>query len=327
MANVYVNDDIDYAKWLKNRNLLIFGVGRMGQNVCRKFQKCGYFVAGFVDNSKEKQGGMVEGLPVYSLKEAEALQFESKVVIVLNNIYKNEIRMQLMEESYLPFVCMDQIDFGYSDIQYYDEEYFGWQKEIGRFTAKFDVERFSPYISADDVVLEFGSGTGYLLKELKAKEKTGIEINDSARAYAKSIGIDSVKDMSLLPDSYADVIISTHVLEHVDDPLGILRGLYKKLKPCGRIMFVVPFENADTVYQKNDQNQHLYTWNALHLGNLFKRAGFFVKIVESYCMQWPYGAGNYEKIYEETGRDTLLVMSELFGEFVGMKNIFILAVK
>lgn len=80
-------------------------------------------------------------------------------------------------------------------------------------------------------------------------------------------------------------------------------------------------------YHRNDVNQHLYTWNELLIGNLFNRAGFFVNKVQSYSMQWPYGAGNYRRIFDETGRDTLLVLSELFGKFVHMKNILIVATK
>ena len=324
---MYFNYDINYAKWLKEKNLLIFGAGEMGKRVCKTFVKFGYQVLGFVDNSKEKQGMEIENLPVFSLEEAEELQSEAKVIIILNNVYESEIRMQLMESSDIPFVSIGQIDFSQADVLHYDEEYFEWQKEIGRFTVQFDVERFRPYIKANDVVLEFGSGAGYLLREIVAKEKVGIEINDYAREFAKSIGIDSVKDMSLIQDGYADVIISTHVLEHVDNPLGVLKGLHKKMKPDGKIIFIVPYETGDEDYHRNDGNQHLYTWNGLLLGNLFNRAGFFVNRVESYCMQWPYGVGDYRKIFEETGRDTLLIMSELFGEFKGMKNIFIVATK
>lgn len=72
------------------------------------------------------------------------------------------------------------------------------------------------------------------------------EINEYAREYARHIGIYSVKDMSLLPDEFADLIISTHVLEHVDNPLGILKGLYEKLKQNGKIVFIVPFECGDS---------------------------------------------------------------------------------
>ena len=69
--------------------------------------------------------------------------------------------------------------------------------------------------------MEFGSGGGYLLNNIHAEKKIGIEINDTARAAAKEIGIDSVKYISDIPDDYADLIISTSVLEHVENPLGI----------------------------------------------------------------------------------------------------------
>ena len=67
-----------------------------------------------------------------------------------------------------------------------------------------------------------------------AKEKTGIEINDFARAEAKKLGINSVKNIRDIPDDYADVIISTSVLEHVENPFEILRELKDKLKDGGK---------------------------------------------------------------------------------------------
>ena len=68
---------------------------------------------------------------------------------------------------------------------------------------------FKPYIEEGMTVVEFGSGGGYLLERICAKEKIGIEINDKARETAKARGVNTVKNISDIPDAYADIIIST----------------------------------------------------------------------------------------------------------------------
>jgi 2-polyprenyl-3-methyl-5-hydroxy-6-metoxy-1,4-benzoquinol methylase len=87
-----------------------------------------------------------------------------------------------------------------------------------------------------------------------------------------------------LPESIlSDVIISHHALEHVDHPLDILQKLRERLKPGGRIVFVVPSLNPGTNKRGTDLvtvNEHLYTWTPLLLGNLFVRAGLRVERAE-----------------------------------------------
>lgn len=98
-----------------------------------------------------------------------------------------------------------------------------------------------------------------MLEQIKAKEKVGIEINDTARRAAKSIGVKCVKYINELSENFADIIISTSVLEHVENPLGVLRELRGKLKNGGKIVFHVPNESCDTEYARSEGNNHLYT--------------------------------------------------------------------
>lgn len=323
---MYINNDLDYMKFLVDKKLIVFGAGSQGIKAAEKLMAYNLEVVGFCDNDSKKKNQYLLSIKVIG-KLCDCIKtMGNNIIYVLAGIYKAEMKAELIENG-CTYVDYDEIDFSHNKINYYDKDYFDWQREIGKFTAQFDVEKFNPYINSNNTVLEFGSGSGHLLKEIKAEKKLGIEINDYARSYAKQIGIDSVSDISLVPDEYADVIISTHVLEHVDNPIDILKGLYKKLKPYGKIVFIVPFECSEIDYHKNDINQHLYTWNGLLLGNLFNRAGFFVNKVQSYSMQWPYGSGNYLEIYKETGKDTLLMLSELFGEFVSIKEVLIVATK
>ncbi|MEO1654292.1 MAG: class I SAM-dependent methyltransferase [Bacteroidota bacterium] len=166
------------------------------------------------------------------------------------------------------------------------ETYFAWQKEIGEFGARVDAFKFKDDISPRDQVLDFGSGGGYMLDLLPGKEKIGIEINPSARENAQARGIKTLAFTSSVPDSWADVIISHHALEHTENPLAELKALFAKLKEGGKIIFVVPLERKNP-YHINDINQHYFTWSEMNLGNLFSRAGFQVLEVKEIWHAWP----------------------------------------
>lgn len=193
-------------------------------------------------------------------------------------------------------------------MQHYNEAYFVWQKKIGKFGGIANRFKFDKYINSNHSVIEFGCGGGYLLKNLNCKNKIGIEINSAAIEMAKKNNIVTITDIALVSDCWADVIISNHALEHVENPIIILKELYKKLKKKGTIIFVVPQEFKNK-YAENDINQHLYTWTPLNLGNLFKTAGF--KIIVAYTLKhkWP---PFYLHIYNLFGKKIFNFLSYLY---------------
>jgi SAM-dependent methyltransferase len=183
----------------------------------------------------------------------------------------------------------------------YDQDYFDWQKKAGVFGGIADKFKFSSHIDTRDVVIDFGSGGGYLLKNLNCKTKLGVEINEIARKESKKNGIDAVPSISDIKNDYADKIISNHALKHVHNPLGILKELRKKLKQGGSIVFVTPHDNAGDNYDPKDRNQHLYTWSCQNIGNLFKEAGYSNIEVCNIRHKWP---PKYATLYRIFGLDT-----------------------
>lgn len=94
-------------------------------------------------------------------------------------------------------------------------------------------------------ILDIGCGNGDLLNKLKDPnwEKTGIEIDENARkeAYNNKIqviegGYRVLEDI----DEKFDVIIVSHVLEHVYDPKNLIRLAIKALNKDGEIWFQWP---------------------------------------------------------------------------------------
>lgn len=290
---------------------------RVLSNLCRY----GIEVIAFCDNDVKKQNQDIKGIRVVSFEGL--LEMNNTNMMIVISAFERELKEQLLMSGVHNFISVSQIDFGGGE-EYYDEEYFKWQQKMGVFGAKIKVSMFQPHIKSDMTVVEFGSGGGYLLQQIDAREKVGIEINDAAREAAEAIGIKSVKNISDVSDNYADIIISTSVLEHTENPLGILRELYGKLKEGGKIVFHVPNESCDTEYIRSEVNNHLYTWNCLNLGNLFKAAGYFVYSVQKVQEVWPK---NYYEIAREVSPELFESICTIGGRAFDENRCIIVAYK
>jgi SAM-dependent methyltransferase len=85
--------------------------------------------------------------------------------------------------------------------------------------------------AGEPVVIDLGCGPS------KAPGAFGVDVVGLA-------GVDLVHDLtrtpSPLPDSCADLVLLTHVLEHFDDPLAILAEAWRIAKPNGRVAIRTP---------------------------------------------------------------------------------------
>ena len=185
-------------------------------------------------------------------------------------------------------------------MNHYNQDYFKWQQAIGVLTGSANRFMYQPFVGKDDVVLDFGCGGGYLLAQLECRRRLGVEINPSARASAKAQGIDVVEDIRDLVGLPADVIISSHALEHTFQPYEILRSLHAALRSGGRLVLVTPFER-NSLWRPDDINKHLYTWSPMNLGNLVTAAGFRVETSEIIYHRFPPKADAWRKLLGATG--------------------------
>ena len=91
---------------MKTKRLAIFGAGQAGMMV-RTWLPAGQELLCFIDNNKEKQGKMPDGLPVLSLEEALRLQPEEIILAILNAEAEQLIRKQI-EKAGFTGVCTDR---------------------------------------------------------------------------------------------------------------------------------------------------------------------------------------------------------------------------
>ncbi|WPC41025.1 methyltransferase domain-containing protein [Clostridium sp. JS66] len=318
---MYINNGIDYIKFLKKKNVIIFGAGGQGKRIQHSLDINGIKVLSFCDNDKGKVNTKLNGINIIDFNQLSSLDLTNKMIVIAS-IFRKEIEEQLMENNIFNYIDWTEIDFSGVNESYYDENYFNWQKSIGELSAK--VSDLKKYIGVNDCVLDFGSGGGYFLNNIQAKAKIGIEINDYARKFAEEMGVNSVKYIENIEDDFADVIISTSTLGHLENPLGILKALKNKLKAGGKIIVQVPHHCTNEKYQKNAINNQFFTWNELTLGNLFKQAGYFIYQVETIYSKWP---DNYLEMYERMGKEEFNQLSKLVGTVEKVASIRIIAYK
>ncbi|KKO18984.1 MAG: class I SAM-dependent methyltransferase [Candidatus Brocadia sp.] len=136
-------------------------------------------------------------------------------------------------------------------------------------------------------LLDIGCGYGHFIEIMKQQGWSvyGIDLSPKVLLYAKEKGLDvletSIDDVSV-PDEYFDVVTAFYVLEHVTNPLHVLKNMYKMLKPCGILVLRVPhttpiirilsfFRIKNNLY---DTPYHLFDYSPEIIIQLLKKAGF-----------------------------------------------------
>jgi SAM-dependent methyltransferase len=101
-------------------------------------------------------------------------------------------------------------------------------------------------------LLDVGCATGRFLAAAAARgwEAEGVELNDDTAAIAREAGLEVTTGTleSLSPDQPFDAITMWDVVEHVPDPLGLLRAAHGLLAPGGRLWLATP--NVDGLFPR-----------------------------------------------------------------------------
>ena len=71
-----------------------------------------------------------------------------------------------------------------------------------------------------------------------------------------------------------DLVILSHVMEHLLEPAKMLEQIGGLLKPGGEFLVIVPLEAPARKISPRDDNHHLYSWNAQTLNEFLLACGF-----------------------------------------------------
>lgn len=150
---------------------------------------------------------------------------------------------------------------------------------------KIDVEmRFMPPTPPGGRLLDLGCGNGdFLLRALAVGWKTiGFDIDPRAVAFAASRGLDVRRgDIDAAANEAPfDGITMSHVIEHVYDPLAVLKNCFDLLVSGGWLWLETPNINSEghrlygSCWRGLEPPRHLVLFNRASLQNLLAVAGF-----------------------------------------------------
>lgn len=212
---------------------------------------------------------------------------------IRNNKVRDNENIQVLECVDCGLVYLSQMDHITND----------FYEQSGMLNGDFDLGRYRKQTYKDDSrranslrdkligrkVLDFGCGSGgflHLIKDI-ASDVSGVELDRRLNSTLNSEGIKCFDDISNLEGTF-DVITLFHVVEHLINPVDILKQLEKHLSTNGIIIIEVP--NADdallSLYDSKPfadftyWSCHVYLFNSATLERMLKKAGYKVKFVK-----------------------------------------------
>ncbi len=176
---------------------------------------------------------------------------------------------------------------------FYPPDYHAWHYQgspiadaLKRRYSRGLGRRIRACIGSRGAILDIGCADGSFLAALEAIgswELHGIDINPEVIQSPRSPRL-HLRAGQLAPDTYAprsfDAIVATHLIEHVADPLELLRTCVRLLRPGGVMMGELP--NLDSwdarVFGRYwgglHQPRHLFFWDPSGFEAMARRAGF-----------------------------------------------------
>lgn len=132
--------------------------------------------------------------------------------------------------------------------RYYPSKYRAYGSVVTRLLGllyDIRVSRWSGFRPGGGSILEIGCGSGLMLAAFRRRgwrvlglERTEEVAEIGRRAHGLEIAAIPVQRLS--QSSSFDLILLFNVLEHIDDPLSLLKECANRLAPNGRLIIVVP---------------------------------------------------------------------------------------
>jgi len=162
----------------------------------------------------------------------------------------------------------------------YSTEIEGLKSTYFRIVKK--LERKFPFRGT---LLEVGGGNGFFLEEVvdnSFAQVVGIEPSTSAvnaaRADIKPHMIIGMMEPGMVPNNNFDLVCMFHVLDHLEDPLNVIRTCIDAIKPDGYFLVAVHNEKSWSAKLLGEKSpivdiEHTYLYSRESARKLFAKAG------------------------------------------------------
>jgi 2-polyprenyl-3-methyl-5-hydroxy-6-metoxy-1,4-benzoquinol methylase len=171
-------------------------------------------------------------------------------------------------------------------IEHYSKYPIGYNdnSELNRKRYNERLDEFEKF-RTNNRILDVGCGNGMLLEEAKKRgwKVYGTEFTDNQISYLISKGISAYQgrlNPSAFDNDFFDVIISSEVIEHINNPLEEMSCFYKFLRRGGLVYITTPNFNAierfilKNNYEVIEYPEHLCYYTPKTLNLLMKTVGF-----------------------------------------------------
>jgi SAM-dependent methyltransferase len=173
----------------------------------------------------------------------------------------------------MPIVSAAQ-DIIYSSTNYHAQKH-GVTSRVSEFITRYRTSKFSAFLKdANSEILEVGVGPGWNLVHLPARRRVGMDVTTAYAEQLRGQGVEFVSDLEQLSGQQFDLVILSHVMEHLLEPAKMLEQIGGLLKPGGEFLVIVPLEAPARKISPRDDNHHLYSWNAQTLNEFLLACGF-----------------------------------------------------
>lgn len=153
--------------------------------------------------------------------------------------------------------------------------------------SEFQKARYEEIISQvqGQLVINLGSTFGfqheYLKERLTNAEIIGIDLEGNPDIKQ------NLNEPLLVDNQTADTVIAGEILEHLENPLGMIKEVNRVL--CDGGIFIITIPNpmsvASLMCNHSEPYEHLYAFHPPYMVNLLQKAGFvpvYVKYIESF---------------------------------------------
>jgi SAM-dependent methyltransferase len=168
-----------------------------------------------------------------------------------------------------------------------------WLMKVRRRIVRDQLEKYArvllaPPGEAAKKILDFGSGSGFLVNELQKQGIDAYGVDNSAEAISYGTSLD-IKNLSVLAnksplhfaDGYFDCVLAMDVLEHLPEEQYVLSELKRVLKKDGVLVITVPAYMF--LWGRQDEvSQHFRRYTMGRIIEVIRTSGDFDILKRSY---------------------------------------------
>lgn len=135
-------------------------------------------------------------------------------------------------------------------------------------------------LNGNSKVLDFGAGSGHIsmaLRDVLGVDRiTCVEANTDSVTWLRRCGLEVKTDLDACSTDY-DAILLVELIEHVDDPVSLLRALRSRIALDGQLFISTPggeLRSGSRRTSAYDTREHIHFFTERSLELALERAGF-----------------------------------------------------